>query len=173
MDGNGRAGLSIHRGAAEGIVIDGKTLRGSQKQGAAGAHLLSALGHRLGVTLAQQAVADKSHELFWIEDVLEALVLTGRIVTTDALHTQRYVAQTILDGDGDYVMLVKGNQHGMRADIQLLFQERHVVAETLTATATVAAGHARLEVRRLTASSVLADYLDWPGSSRSSRSRAR
>ena len=52
------------RGQAEGIAIDGKTLRGSQKQGASGAHLLSALSHRLGVALAQQAVADKSNELF-------------------------------------------------------------------------------------------------------------
>ena len=150
-------------GQAEGIAIDGKTLRGSQKQGASGAHLLSAFSHRLGVTLAQQAVADKSNELFRIEDVLEALVLTGRIVTTDALHTQRYVAQTTLDGDGDYVMLVKDNQPQMLADIQLLFQERHVVAETLTATEAVDAGHGRIEVRRLTASSALADYLNWPG----------
>jgi len=148
---------------AEGSAMDGKTLRGSQKQGAAGAHLLSALSHRLGITLAQQAVADKSNELFQIEDLLETLVLKGRIVTMDALHTQRYVAQTILDGDGDYVMLVKGNQPDMRADIRLLFQERHVVAETLTATATVDLGHGRIEVRRLTASSALVDYLAWPG----------
>ena len=75
-------------GQAEGIVIDGKTLRGSQKQGAPGAHLLSAFSQRLGITLAQQAVADKSHELFRIEDVLEALVRTGRLVTTHALHTR-------------------------------------------------------------------------------------
>ena len=147
----------------EGIAIDGKTLRGSQKQGAPGAHLLSALSHRLGITLAQQAVADKSNELFQIEDVLEALVLAGRIVTTDALHTQRYVAETILDGDGDYVMLVKGNQPELLADIQLLFQERQVVAETLTATETVDPGHGRIEVRHLTASTALVDYLDWPG----------
>ena len=148
---------------AEGSAIDGKTLRGSQKLGAPEAHLLSAFSHRLGITLAQQAVADKSNELFQIEDVLEALVRTGRIVTTDALHTQRYVAQTILDGDGDYVMLVKGNQPDRLADIQLLFQERHVIAETLTATETVDAGHGRIEVRRLTASRALADYLAWPG----------
>ena len=51
----------------------------------------------------------------------------------------------------------------MPADIQLLFQERHVVAETLTATAPVDAGHGRIEVRRLTASSALVDYLAWPG----------
>ena len=49
--------------AIEGIAVDGKTLRGSQKQGAPGAHLLSALGHRLGLTLAQQAVADKTNEM--------------------------------------------------------------------------------------------------------------
>ena len=44
-----------------------------------------------------------------------------------------------------------------------LFQERQVVAETLTATETVDLGHGRIEVRRLTASSALVDYLDWPG----------
>jgi predicted transposase YbfD/YdcC len=148
---------------AEGIAIDGKTRRGRQKSGAPGAHLLSAFSHWLGLTLAQQAVADKSNELFRIEDVLETLVLTGRIVTTDALHTQRYVALTIVDGDGDYVMLVKGNQPEMLADMQLLFRERQVVAETRTATATVDAGHGRIEVRCLTASSALADYLDGPG----------
>jgi hypothetical protein len=42
--------------------MDGKTLRGSQKQGAPGAHLLSPLAHRLGVPVAQQAVADKTNE---------------------------------------------------------------------------------------------------------------
>ena len=40
-----------------------KTLRGSQKQGASGAHLLSALAHHVGVTLAQQAVDDKTNEI--------------------------------------------------------------------------------------------------------------
>jgi predicted transposase YbfD/YdcC len=148
---------------AEGSAIDGKTLRGSHKQGAPGAHLLSARSHRLGGTLAQQAGAAKSKALFQIEDVLEALVLTGRIVTTDALHTQRYGAQTILDGAGDYIMRVKGNQPAMLADIQRLFQERPVVAETLTATATIAAGHGRSEGGCLTARSALADYLAWPG----------
>jgi hypothetical protein len=103
---------------AEGLAIDGKTLRGSQKQGTPGAHLLSALSHRLGIRPAQQAVADKSNDLFQIEDLLETLVLKGQIVTMDALHTQRYVAQTILEGDGDYVMLVKGNQPDMLADIR-------------------------------------------------------
>jgi predicted transposase YbfD/YdcC len=147
----------------EGLAIDGKALRGSQKRGAPGSHLLLALSHRLGITLARQAVADRSNALFQIEDVLEALVLTGRSVTMEALHTQRYVAQTVLDGDADFVMLVKGNQPGLLADIQMLFQESQVVAETLTATETVDLGHGRIEVRGLAASSALATYLDRPG----------
>jgi hypothetical protein len=57
------SGTPTPQDIAEGIAIDGKTLRGSQKQGAPGAHLLSALAHRLGVTLAQQAVADKTNEI--------------------------------------------------------------------------------------------------------------
>jgi len=57
------SGTPAPQDTAEGIAVDGKTLRGSQKQGAPGAHLLSALAHRLGVTLAQQAVADKTNEI--------------------------------------------------------------------------------------------------------------
>ena len=48
-------------GGEDAIAIDGKTLRGSQKQGAPGVHLLSALAHRVGLTLAQQAVDDKTN----------------------------------------------------------------------------------------------------------------
>jgi hypothetical protein len=130
---------------AEGLAIDGKTLRGSQKQGAPGSHVLSALSHRLGITLAQQAVADQSNELFQMEELLETLVLKVRIVTLDALRTQRYVAQSILDGDGDYVMLVKGDQPDLLADIRLPFQERQAGAETVTATETVDLGTVGLE----------------------------
>src|SRR5262249_57585291 len=47
----------------DALAIDGKTLRGSQKQGAPGAHLLSALAHRVGLTLAPQAVDDTTNEI--------------------------------------------------------------------------------------------------------------
>lgn len=150
-------------GQDEALAIDGKTLRGSQKQGAPGVHLLSALSHRLGLTLAQHAVDDKTSEMFAIEDLLDILMLTGRVVTVDALHTQRFTAQTILDWDADYVMIVKDNHPEMLADIQLLFRESDVVAETLTRTETVDAGHGRIERRQLVASTALADYLSWPG----------
>jgi hypothetical protein len=94
----------------DAIAIDGKTLRGSQTQGAPGAHLLSALAHRVGLTLAQQAVDDKTNELPVALDLLRHLVLEGRIITMDALLTQRQMAQHIVAARGDYVMVVKENQ---------------------------------------------------------------
>src|SRR5262245_21053808 len=92
------------------IALDEKTRRGSKKHGAPGTHRLSALAHHVGVTLAQHAVDDKANELTAVETILQRLVLDGRIVTMDALLTQRHIAQTIVDKSGDYVMIVKENQ---------------------------------------------------------------
>jgi len=149
--------------AAEGIAVDGKTLRGSQKQGAPGAHLLSALGHRLGLTLAQQAVADKTNEIPVALELLRQVVLEGRVVTMDALLTQRQIAQQIVEAGGDYVMVVKDNQPQLRADIETVFALPPIATETRTVAQTVDGGHGRIEQRRLETSDVLIGYSDWPG----------
>jgi hypothetical protein len=51
------------------LAVEGKTLRGSKKQGAPGTHLLSVVAHRLGLTLTPQAVAAKTHEITEVETV--------------------------------------------------------------------------------------------------------
>lgn len=84
----------------EALAIDGKTLRGSQKQGALDVHLVSVLSHRLGLTLYQQAVSDKTNEIGALPEVLEALVLEGRVVTGDAMLCQREIAQQIVSRGG-------------------------------------------------------------------------
>lgn len=81
----------------------------------------------------------------------------------DALLTQRAIAQRIVEGDGDDVMLVEGNQPQLQHHISLVFQEPPALAETLTACDTLDHGHGRCEERRLTASTALVDYSDWPG----------
>ncbi len=108
-------------GSLEGVAIDGKTLRGSRKQGAPAVHLLSAVSHRLGLTLRQEAVDDKTNEITAVQPLLRGLLLEGRVVTVDALLTQRAVARTILEGGGDYLMTVKGNQPRLRAEIEAVF----------------------------------------------------
>jgi predicted transposase YbfD/YdcC len=148
--------------AGEAMAVDGKPLRGSKKQGAPGTHLLSVLSHRLGLTLGQQAVDDKTNEITTIETVLAQIVLQGRVLTMDALLTQRQVAQTIVDQGGDYVMIVKEHQPKLKEDIELVFtmppagdRQEHV--------RTVDLGHGRIETRNLTTSAALVGYSDWPG----------
>jgi len=155
-------GTDRPQAAEPAVALDGKTLRGSRKQGAPGVHLLSALAHQVGVTLAQQAVADKTNEITAVETVLGQMVLTGRVVTMDALLTQTAVAQTIVDAGGDYVMIVKANQPQFRSDIELIFAEPPVGDHQETAE-TLEIGHGRIEQRRLTTSQALAGYSEWPG----------
>lgn len=144
------------------VALDGKTLRGSRKQGAPGVHLLSALSHHLGLTLAQQAVDAKTNEITQVETVLRQLVLKDRVVTMDALLTQRHIAQTIVDQGGDYVMIVKENQPQLRADIELVFMLPPAGDRQETAR-TVDIGHGRIEQRNITTSEALVGYSDWPG----------
>jgi len=144
------------------VALDGKTLRGSQKQGAPGVHLLAALSHHMGLTLAHQAVDAKTNEITQVETVLRQLVLKDRVVTMDALLTQRHVAQAIVDEGGDYVMIVKENQPQLRADIELVFTLPPVGDRQETAR-TVDIGHGRIETRNLTTSEALVGYSTWPG----------
>ena len=144
------------------MALDGKTRRGSKKQGAPGTHLLSALAHHVGGTLAQHAVDDKTNEITAVESLLCQLALEGRIVTMDALLTQRPVAQTIVDQGGDYVMIVKDNQPQLRADIELVFALPPLGDRQETAR-TVDIGHGRIEQRNITTSEALMGSSDWPG----------
>ena len=147
----------------DALALDGKTLRGSQKQGAPGVHLLSALAHRVGVTLAQQAVDDKTNEIPVAVELLRHLVLEGRIVTMDALLTQRQIAQQIVAAGGDYVMVVKENQPQLLDDIETVFVLPPMPGERRTVAATLDLGHGRIEQRGLQTSDVLRGYSDWPG----------
>jgi predicted transposase YbfD/YdcC len=150
-------------GSEEVIAVDGKTLRGSKKQGAPGAHLLSALAPRLGLTLAQQAVDEKTNEIPVVLELLQHVVLEGRVVTMDALLTQRQIAQQIVEAGGDYVMVVKDNQPRLLEDIQTVFASPRLAEETRTVAETMDCGHGRIEQRRLETSDILEGYNDWPG----------
>ena len=144
------------------VALDGKTLRGSRKQGAPGVHLLSALSHHVGLTLAQQAVSDKTNEITQVEAVLRQLVLPGRVFTMDALLTQRHVAQAIVDGGGDDVMIVKANQPQLHADIELVFT-LPPAGDPQPSARTVDIGHGRIAQRNITTSEALVGHNDWPG----------
>lgn len=147
----------------EAIAIDGKTLRGSAKQGAEESHLLSALSQRLNIVLGQVAVPDATNETGVLDQLLDLIGIAGYVTTTDALHTQRDIAQAIVAGQGDYLQVVKGNQPGLLEDIQTLFDQPQAVQKTFHEAHSTNLHGDRIEERRLVASAALVGYTDWPG----------
>jgi len=147
----------------DNISLDGKTAKGSRKQGCSVYHFLSAVGHELGLTLAQCGVDSKTNEIGVVHEVLRNVVLEGRIVTMDALLTQRDVARDILEGGGDYVMIVKDNQERLLDDVKTVFHGPYSHLLEKSSAQTLDMGHGRIEERHLVVSGELSDYSDWPG----------
>ena len=83
-----------------GLSLDGKTLRGSGDEDHPALHLLSAFSHELGVVLSQRTVGSKTNEIPEVRRMLEELTLDGKLVTVDALHTQRDTAHAIVEKGG-------------------------------------------------------------------------
>jgi hypothetical protein len=81
---------------AEGIALDGKTLRGIHGEELAGVHLVAAYAHQSGIVLAQQAAEGPGQELAAAKVVLERLDVRGHVVTGDALLAQRDICQRIV-----------------------------------------------------------------------------
>jgi predicted transposase YbfD/YdcC len=157
-------------GEGEVLAMDGKALRGTQIAGQEGNdHVLSVYAVQDQYVLAQQAVDSKENEIVAAPRVLEQVTLTGKIVTGDAMHTQRAASQQIVTGGGDYLWPVKENQPRLYEDIQRLFAPDRpnpgfgkIQTDFLTAEKTNY-GHGRLEKRTIQTSAMLNDYLDWPG----------
>jgi predicted transposase YbfD/YdcC len=92
--------------------VDGKTLRRShdRAKGLSALHSVSVWASELGLSLGQIACAEKSNEITAIPELLHLIDFTGAILTIDAMGTQKAIAKQIVDGKGDYVLALKGNQ---------------------------------------------------------------
>jgi len=69
--------------------------------------------------------------------VLRQLVLEGRVITINAMLTERVIVQHIVEGGGAYVMVVKDNQPQLLHDIHRLFQDVDTWSEPMPAVETV------------------------------------
>ncbi len=129
----------------EVIAVDGKTLRGSRDGVIPAVHLLSALGQKTceaarsvcpsGYAVIQRStwmyesrvvfneyfVSHKTNEIKVIVPLLDELKINGKVITADALHTQKGFCEYVVDHGGDYLLTVKDNQKGLREDISDCF----------------------------------------------------
>jgi predicted transposase YbfD/YdcC len=130
--------------AGEVVAIDGKALKGTRKTGnKALVHLVSAWANSNNLVLAQRKVDDKSNEITAIPKLLQALELSGTVVTIDAMGCQKSIAQKIVDKKADYILAVKENQPHLLADIKDSF--RMLAADSIAEE--IDCGHGRVERR--------------------------
>jgi len=71
-------------------------------------HLVQAFAVEARLVLGQVAVDQKSNEITAIPELLSLLDVKERIVTADAMHTQRATAAAVCAKGGGYVLAHKG-----------------------------------------------------------------
>ncbi len=130
------------------VAIDGKTSRRTHdhRRDRGPLHMVSAWASSQRLVLGQQACEAKSNEITAIPVLLERLVLTGALVTIDAMGAQTKIAQAILDRGGNYLLAVKDNQPSLHDDIRCYLNDP--AATIHSRFETTDGDHGRIEVRR-------------------------
>lgn len=89
------ARLLLQSGAAHSrhVAFDGKALRGTNGHASPAqpaVHLCAFYEVNTGNVLAQRAVESKENEISAIKEMLTVALVKGRIISADAMHTQRF-----------------------------------------------------------------------------------
>jgi predicted transposase YbfD/YdcC len=138
------------------IPIDGKAARRSADSavGKSPLHLVSAWASANHLLLGQVAVGDKANEITAIPQLLDLLDLEGAIVSIDAMGCQKEIARKVVDGGGDYVLAVKGNQDALYDDVMAYLGEclgKDFAGVKVSTHTTTEQGHGRKEERHVIA----------------------
>lgn len=151
------------------IAFDGKTVRGTiSEANPQGEHLLAAYLPREGIVLGQVAIKSKENEIVEAPKLLGQLDLQDKVVMGDAMHAQRELSRQIKEAGGDFIWLIKQNQPTVLEEIAELFAPQtptvlgNVIPNDFVSYEQADKGHGRQEKRRITVSSELKGYTDWP-----------
>lgn len=100
----------------------------------------------------------QTNEIKIAAPLLNPLDLDGKVITADALLTQREFARHLVEvKQAHYHFTVKANQPTLLADLECFFNHRKAPDAS-----TLDAGHGRIETRNIWVTSTLNDYLDFP-----------
>ena len=149
-------------------AMDGKALRGTQKHRSENqppVHLLSLYECETGILIGQQALEQKKNEITGAKAFLHPSFLKGRIVTTDAMHTQKEWCAGVQESQGYYFSVVKKNQRKLHQALVDFFARTENDESAWQYTQQKQEGHGREELREIWASTQMNSQLGqtWKG----------
>jgi predicted transposase YbfD/YdcC len=100
----------------------------------------------------------QTNEIGMFTPLLDGIDIQGKLITADALLTQRKLADYLVQRGAHYHFTAKGNQATLQSDITLLFQNRQAPDYVENSPP----DHGRIETRRIWCSQALNTYLDFP-----------
>jgi predicted transposase YbfD/YdcC len=146
-----RAAAAAAAGVEQPVLnVDGKSARRShdRRNGLGALHSVSAWASEFGLSLGQVACAEKSNEITAIPALLRLVDIHGAIITIDAMGTQKAIAAQIIDGGGDYILALKGNQESLhQAVIEHIDEQLEGDLAEASEHVTTEKGHGREERR--------------------------
>lgn len=86
-------------------------------------NVLNVYSDLLSMCIDQEMIEEKTNEITAIPDVIKRLNIKGVICTWDALNTQKNTVKAVVEGKGDYVGALKGNQGTFYQDVIDYFNE--------------------------------------------------
>jgi hypothetical protein len=110
-----------------GVAIDGKALRGTKALDQRALMLIAAFDHQTAGVIRQHVVPQGTNEQKAALELLKQLVLTGRVITADAMHCRQETCRRIVDSGGQYLVTVKDNQSTRHQVISLEFAAQDAV----------------------------------------------
>ena len=127
------------------------------------------MGHGARPRVGPVATEEKSNEITAIPELLDQVEVKNAVVTIDAAGCQKNIAAKIVDGGGDYVLAVKGNQEKLHQAVQACIND-HLADDFFRVSVSRyeehEKSHGRVEHRyyyQLTAPSDLAEREKWKG----------
>ena len=151
-------------------AMDGKAMRGKQNGEEMGTeYLLSVYDVEESKVMSQMAVGRKENEITKASKTLERVKIAQKVITGDAMHTQRGISAQIIEAKADYVWPVKENQPRLYQNIRSLFAPEYPkpgfgkIPTDFISVQTVNKAHGRIEARSITTSEMMNTYAAWPG----------
>jgi len=149
-------------------AMDGKVLRGTLDHASEtqpSVHLVSLYECESGIVIAQKAVASKENEITAAGALLHPLLLKGRIISADAMHTQKKWCAGVHAYQSYYLLVAKDNQPSVHQDLHDFFTDPELNGGEWHTYKKIQKGHGRLEVREIWTSTQMNEWFepDWAG----------